>query len=142
MAAAGSGKTFNAFFENGKLAVEAAVGFNIAGSIVGDCVTAAPIAVGVPRVAEHTGEESVVFIVPFVCFIRIVGSHSARTVEELAAVLRFVNKACPVVSAGEVFAALVIGILEGENAKVVVLALRRKCRNCKKAEHHHYGKQQ
>ena len=122
------------------LAVEAAVGFNIAGSIVGDCVTAAPIAIGAPRVAEHTGEESVVFIVPFVRFFCAVKSHSG-TIEQLAAVLGIINKACPVVSAGKVFAALVIGILEGENAKVVVLALRRKSGNRTDAEHHHYSKQ-
>ena len=103
-----------------------AVFAEIAGDIVGDGVTAAPVAVAAVAAAQTAGQLGVAGIGPGVGLLQR-GEAAAIAVEHSAAILRVVDEAGPVASAGEVDAALVVRVLKRQHPQLVVRRLGRQC---------------
>ena len=141
VAAAGVGQAGNALFIDGELCLKSAVGFNVTCAVVGNGVTAAPIAVSVIVVGEYVFKARIAGIRPLICLILGVDACAAAAIQQLAAVLGIVDQGRPVIAAGKIGAALIVGILKGQHPQVIILAL------CKSADRqqrycHHQRQQQ
>ena len=122
MAAAGALEAGRVLLVNRQLIVEIAVGGKFAGHVVGNGVTAAPVAVVSPTGRKRVGQAGVVRVRPGIGLADIRRAAAVR-IEQLAAVLRLVDQARPVGAAGKVRAALIVGILKGQDAQLVA----RRC---------------
>ena len=120
VAAAGSAQALHTGLVDGELGLKSAVVGDVPGAVVGDGVAAAPIAVGIVIIRELMCQTGVVVVAPGVGFALISDTGTVGTVEQLASILRIVDQAGPVAFAGEVGAALVVPVLEGQNLQVVI----------------------
>ena len=120
VAAAGSAQALHTGLVDGELGLKSAVVGDVPGAVVGDGVAAAPIAVGIVIIRELMCQTGVVVVAPGVGCVHISDTGAVGTVEQLASILRIVDQAGPVALAGEVGAALVVPVLEGQNLQVVI----------------------
>ena len=99
-------------------------------------MTAAPVAPGAIALGQGVAEPGIVLIRPLVGSVDGIDTAAALSVEQLAAVLRAVNETRPVVSACEVRSALVVGILEREDAQLIVGLCCERTDGQQRADHH------
>ena len=135
VAAAGVGQAGNALFIDGELCLKSAVGFNVTCAVVGNGVTAAPIAPAAVTLGENVVQPGVVGVRPLVSLI-CGGDACAAAVQQLAAVLGIVDQGRPVIAARKVGAALIVGILKGQHPQVIILALCKSADRQQRYRHH------
>lgn len=82
VAAAGVGQAGNALFIDGELCLKSAVGFNVTCAVVGNGVTAAPIAVSVIVVGEYVFKARIAGIRPLICLILGVDACAAAAIQQ------------------------------------------------------------
>ena len=117
--AANARKTADALFIDRKLRGIPAIIADVAGNVVGNGMAAARIPPCAVALREDVAQPSVVGVRPLVSRLYR-GYAVAIAVEQLSAVLRLVDQARPVGASGKVCAALVVGILEGQNAQLII----------------------
>ena len=119
VAAAGALETGRVLLVDGQLIAEVAVGGKLTGDIVGNGMAAAPVAVVSPTGRKRVGQAGVVRVRPGVGLADVRRAGAVR-IEHRAAVLRVVDQARPVGLSGKIRSALVVGILEGQNAQLII----------------------